>query len=371
MERGVPKAIWTLVSVTVGAGIIGLPYVMWKAGFLTGLLVIIFVSVLMIFINLYLGEVLLRTRIKHQIAGLANIYLGKFGKHVTMLFESLSIYGALTAYILGSGAALKAILGGDERLFSVVFFVLVALVIVFGINVFGYAEFILNPLKVLVVLILSLVLFKFVNFSNLTVFNVSNLLIPYGVAVFAFAGFSVIPEMNQEIRNKINLKKAIIFGGIITFVVYILFSLAVVGSVGGNVTEVSTTSLNLLGSKAFILANIFTIFAMTTAFVGLGFALKENYTLDYNTPNWVAWVLTILFPFLLFISNFGGFIFFLEITGTISLGFIFFLILLMHSKAKKLGDRKPEYELKDSLLIKGLIYLLIFVGILYMIYGFF
>src|SRR3989338_2364411 len=118
MKKDLVLPIWALISITVGAGIFGMPYVVQKAGLVTGLVVILFVAALMTLINLYLGEILLRTREKHQLSGLAERYLGKNGKIIMFLANALSIYGALTAYALGAGAALKALFGGSDFIYS-------------------------------------------------------------------------------------------------------------------------------------------------------------------------------------------------------------------------------------------------------------
>src|SRR3989344_9482968 len=109
MKKEMWVAVWTLISIIIGAGVIGLPYIIQKAGFLTGLLVIILVVLIMTLINFYLAEIVLRTKNKHQIPGLGGIYLGKFGKYFISTFYVLGIYGALTAYIIAAGQVLSAI----------------------------------------------------------------------------------------------------------------------------------------------------------------------------------------------------------------------------------------------------------------------
>ena len=178
MQKELLEGIWTILSITIGAGVIALPFVVAKAGFLTGVLVIIVLGLLMILVNLYLGEILLRTRIRHQISGLAEIYLGKIGKPFMMIFNALSLYGALVAYIIGAGASLHGIFGGNELIFSIIFFILLSIVIFFGINFFAKVEFILNPLKIIFLLVLVFSLVKTINFSYLANFDFYKLLIP-------------------------------------------------------------------------------------------------------------------------------------------------------------------------------------------------
>ena len=55
-------AITTLVGTIVGAGMLGIPYVVAKAGFLYGSLIIILIGLAFLFLNLFTGEVVLRTK---------------------------------------------------------------------------------------------------------------------------------------------------------------------------------------------------------------------------------------------------------------------------------------------------------------------
>lgn len=59
----------------IGAGILGIPYVVAKAGFLTGLLDLIIIGLAVLVLNLYVGEIMLRTKEDHQLTGYAEKYL--------------------------------------------------------------------------------------------------------------------------------------------------------------------------------------------------------------------------------------------------------------------------------------------------------
>lgn len=71
------SAVSTLVGTIIGAGILGIPYVVMQSGFGIGILNIITVYGMMILISLYTGEIVLRTKTHHQMIGYASIYLGK------------------------------------------------------------------------------------------------------------------------------------------------------------------------------------------------------------------------------------------------------------------------------------------------------
>ena len=114
---------------------------------------------------------------------------------------------------------------------------------------------------------------------------------------------------------------------------------------------------------------MFALFGMSTAFVVLGFALKENLTLDYGIKNFSAWLTVVIFPFLLVISGYFGFVKLIELTGAVAIGIMLLMIIIMHSKAKKIGNRTPESEMNDSLIIKLIVAMIISIGILYGIFG--
>src|SRR3989344_3411672 len=279
------------------------------------------------------------------------------------------IIGALTAYIIAAGQVLSAIFNfGNYFYFSLGFLIVLSAIIFFNLNIFQRAESILNPLKLIIITLLIIFLFPYVNFSNLLEFNFKNLLIPYGVIIFAFTGFSAIPEMAYELKNKINLRKAIIYAMLITFVIYSLFCLVMIGISGKDITQVATLSLENLGNFS-LFGNLFSLLALSTAFIGLGFSLKNSLILDYKLKNLFSWIFVIGIPAILFFLNLGNFILFLELSGAISIGVILISILIMHSKAKSIGKRKPEFQFKDNLFVKVLLFILVIIGIIYTLSG--
>jgi len=103
-------ATTTLIGTVVGAGILGIPYVIAQAGFLYGLILMLVLGGAYIFINLFVGEIILRTRKQHQLPGYVGKYLGPWGKKLMAFSVLVGSYGALTAYLIGEGATLHLIL---------------------------------------------------------------------------------------------------------------------------------------------------------------------------------------------------------------------------------------------------------------------
>ena len=77
-KHPVGVAAFTLIGGIVGAGVLGIPYTIAKAGFLYGFILIVVLGLVFLTINLFLGEVILRTKGNHQLTGYATKYLGSW-----------------------------------------------------------------------------------------------------------------------------------------------------------------------------------------------------------------------------------------------------------------------------------------------------
>src|SRR3989344_8630530 len=106
-------ALAVLVGTTIGAGFLGIPYVVSKSGFPIGFAYLVFVFAFLLLTKLYLGEVILRTNGNHQLSGYAEMYLGKAGKFLMFFAMIFGIYSALIAYLIGEGQSLSYIFLGN------------------------------------------------------------------------------------------------------------------------------------------------------------------------------------------------------------------------------------------------------------------
>lgn len=361
------EAIATLVGVVIGAGVLGVPYVVQQAGLWVGLLDIVMIGIAILFINLFLGEIVLRTKGNHQLTGYANKYLGKWGKALMAFSMIFGIYGAMIAYLIGEGKALTAIFGGTPLIWSLAYFAVVALIVHIGLKAVEESELFMSAAFIIVIVLICILAFGAIKIENLAGFDLTNIMVPYGVILFAFLGAVGIPEMKEElISNRKCLKKAIIIGSLIPLFVYLLFASVVVGASGSNITEVATIGLgSLLGEKMVILGNLFAIFAMATSFIALGLALQEMYNYDYKLSRKLSWALSCFVPLAAFLMlsffNMLSFVSVLGITGAVAGGLDGVLISMMFLKAKTAGDRKPEYVLNIN---KGWCVILAFLFIL-------
>ena len=374
-------AVATLVGTIIGAGVLGIPYAISQSGFIPGIIILIILGFAVLTINLCIGEVALRTRGRHQLPGYAEKYLGKWGKRIMSFSIIFGIYGALTAYFIGGGNVLADIFGltnwsfpflGFEfsaaLLFSICFFVILATLIYLGLKSVGNTEIIFGGIMLVIILIIIGWGFFHIDSGNLAGYNPTQLFFPYGVILFAFVGAAAVPEIKSICtNNKRLIKRAIILGSSIPLIIYGLFALVVIGATGTSTGQIATTTLgNVVGGKIMeLLGNLFAIFSMSTSFLALGLALLWVYDLDLHRSRNVAFLLTVSIPFLIGIAGITSFIQALAITGGIAGGIEGILIILMFWKAKKLGDRKPEYTINLPKILGVALMIMFALGILY------
>ena len=154
-------------------------------------------------------------------------------------------------------------------------------------------------------------------------------------------------------------------------IVYIIFALIVVGITGINTTDGAILGLaNVLGNKILILGSVLGILTMTTSFIAVAFALIEMYRFDYKLKNKTSSILTCFIPMIiamimihLHINN--AFFKILDITGTFGGSLEGILIVFIWWKAKKLGDRKPEYVLGKHAFLGSILMLMFVLGMVY------
>lgn len=362
-KEGYFEAIATLVGTVIGAGVLGVPYVIAKVGLLAGIIQIILIGSAILLTNLHLGEVILRTPGKHQLTGYAERYLGKWGRRIMTFSMVFGIYGALIAYIIGGGTVLSTIFGGNPLFFSLLFFIIFSIVVYIGLKLIKGVELYLGLAFLTIVLAIVGFSWNKMSLSNMTTFNPAMIFFPYGAILFAFMGAAALPEMKEIlIKERKRLKKAIIIGSLIPLFIYLIFAVVVVGVTGANTSEVATVGLGeVLGEKMVVFGNLFAFFAMATSFLTLGLALKEMYNYDYGLNKGISWALTCFVPLFIFLWGVTGFIRTISIAGSIAGGTGGVLIVLMFWKAKKKGKRKPEYTIFSKTRILGWILILIFI----------
>ena len=355
------QGIATLTGCVIGAGILGIPYVVQKAGFWTGMLALLIVGVAMLIVHVMVGDIAMASRKCSQLVGYAQEYLGKKGKFLMLASMVVGIYGAMAAYTLGVSASLAAVFGGSQLAWGILYYVIVSAVLLGGVSVLGKSELWMEAVKMVAFITIIVILFSSTHFStaNLQGFEYQKLFVPYGILVFAYLGTAAVPELCEEMRSCRRLaRRAIVIGSLIPIIAYSLFTIGVIGVTGRSTTEIATLGIaGLAGTNGAIVFHLFAILAMATSFIALAFALKEAYWKDVGMSHLNAWGLALTVPALLLSLGVHSFVRTLEITGSFAGGLAGVLIVIMH--AKSIGKRKILHFVLATLFIIGTLYQLL------------
>ena len=362
------KKFWatsfTLTGTIIGAGILGLPYVFSRSGFLIGLMWLLILGGIVMYTFLCLGETSLRTKDSHQLPWLAKRYLGRRYQWIMLFAVIFGIYTALIAYLIGESQSLSILFtnNSDNAIyFALGFWLIMAFFLKEGLKNLRKIETYGVLAIILIIIIILFWYYQDIDYGNLININLQNVFLPFGVVLFALMGFTSIPELEMVIKgSEKKFKKAIILGVLMPIIIYVVFSLIFVGVLGTDVPQVSTTGLG----KLVILLGIFT---MLTSYFILSLSLKDVFRLDFGFSRTLTFVLVSIVPLVIYLTMYKlqmlSFIKVIGIGGVISGGLTGILILFIAKNAKEMGDRKPEYEIPINWFIIGLLSLIFIFGI--------
>jgi len=369
MDKNFYSATAVLIGTIVGVGIFGIPYTVARSGFVLGLFFLAILGVVFLLLHLFYGEIVLRTLGKHRFVGYAQIYLGKWGKRLASFTSIFISYGALLAYMIVGGKFLETIFGGSEFNWSLIFFVVCSLAIFFGLRIIVKIELFMSLFLIIMVFLIFIKGWPVIDLDNLFTLDWKHFFLPYGVILWAIGGLVAIPEMKEIFKeNYKSFKKAIIVGTLLPVFLYTIFVLTVIGVTGVETSPEAIDGLvNSLGSSTIILGSIFGLLAVITSFLVIGLALKKIFWYDYGVNKHVSWILACLVPVAAYLLHWRDFIVVIGFLGAILGGLNGILLILIYQKAKKIGQRQPEYSLKIPSIVYYSIILVFGLGIIYQV----
>lgn len=347
-----------IVGTNIGAGVLALSYSSRNAGYLPLLVCLIITCIICTITMLYITETCLRTKGNHQLTGLTSRYLGKVGAWLIFLGVAANSYGALTAYMTGSGKILEAFFGemGLSRpMGSLIFFVPSIGVMYIGLAALGVAQKVisLGMMAVITILVFATFINVETDVQHLVVSNWSLVVPIFNLAVFIFGAQFLMPELvrgNLETVEK--LPKLVMIGMGLTFLIVAIIPASVIALVGlENVSEVATTAWgSKLGQWAFWSANCFALLAMLTSYWGLGGALFSNIFDHFklgpetNKPRRIMALSAVAIPpFLFTYSGIGNFVDALYFAGTFGGVLMGIIPMILLRRSRTSGDQNPSF----------------------------
>ncbi len=355
MEKDFLKGIYILTGTTIGVGFFSLPYILSQVGFLRMLFYFLFLGIVVFLIHQFFGELAILTPDFKRMPGFARIYLGKIGEKVAFFSAIFGIYGTLLAYLILGGNFLGNFFGIPQFFSILIYFFAGSTLVYFGTKAISKIEF-LDVLLFSLILILILIFGqKFLSLPQAATQN-PNFFLPYGPILFSLWGASVIPEVEEILTKKKNLKRVIFFSILISAIFYFVFSALVFA-----ISKEKTSEDAISGLKDFLppplikLLFLFGFATSFTSFVSLGLTLRKIFWYDFKIGKNTSFFFSCLPPLALYFLGFQKFLTTISFVGAICLGIEGILILAMYYKKFK-GKISP---FKTSLILALAVFLLV------------
>jgi len=358
--------IATLSGSIIGVGFLSLPYITAKVGIWLMLFYFVVLTLIVTFIHVILGKIALKTPDYKRWPGFVGFYFGGWAKKAILIPEILGSFGVLLAYLIVGSQFLNAIfspfIGGSLLMYVFIYFLVLSFAIYLGVKAISKFE-----LWSIILLLVSLILIFIKGFSQFDfegIFKVgesikfSNLLMPYGAILFSLWGTALIPEAEEMIQSrKQSLRKIIIIATIIPAVIYLLFTLLVLGITPSPTESALVGVKNVLGDGITSVILFIGVITTFTAFIAHGLFLKKMFIYDLGIKEKFSWMLVCLTPLILYLIGFTSFIHIVSFIGGVLLSVDGILILLMY---RKIGGKKIIIYPLMILFILGIIYSLIY-----------
>lgn len=363
------RAYMTMVGTVIGAGIFGVPYVYAKGGAGLGLAYTIGLGCFLTLVCLIFAETLLRTKQNVRLPGLAKIYLGKRFGGIAAVSSIIGLWAALLAYFILGGNFLAILFGGYVDLplavWRIIFYALAGLVVAAGLQSVGRAEFWATGALLATLVYFLARLVPHAAFSNLTLVDSGNALLPYGVILFALSGVNAIPTIHDLLKRRERaLFWVILIGSATAIFATAAFGLAVSGVTGVATSKDAITGLaGVLGPGVVKLGALFGLFAIATSFFSGGLYLRDIFKIDYRLGKTSSAAFALGVPVLAYFLGAADFIKVIGFAGVIFAAFDTALICLAFRAASRRHSRAPEFSLNAPNWVTGFIIALFAVGL--------
>lgn len=347
------QAISVLTATIVGAGVLALPYTIYYAGYWVGIVYLLVLGVVMMVLNMMLGEVILRTKKNLHIPELVKLYLGKKGYLLALFSFTILIYGGMAAYIRGFGDIMNFVLPSESFNWSIVFFTIGVYFVFKGLKVVSRWDSIFVTGMVLIVLTLWLrsIYTQSIDWNQFQIkpsSSFSDIFKPYGAVLFSYFGVIAIPHIKSILgKNSLSQMKTVIKLGVwIPILLYSIFVSLVIGVSGASVTPVAIISLGEnMGQQVLIITSVFAIIAMMSTYITMGLSMVDAYMSFGKINKNIAIILSTLPSMAVLLFDWAKFDTMIQYSGGIGVGILSILIVLTFWKAKVQGEVLPAYSL--------------------------
>jgi len=237
---------------------------------------------------------------------------------------------------------MPSFIGLSSLQYSLIFGLLLSYFVFRGLKLIAPIEVLTNSLFLLIIVFIFFFSLSKFTVPNINLINIKDVFLPYGVILFSFIGTSAIPEMNEILKNpddKKRTKKIIILATGIVFLLYVFFTVVVIGVSGLNTSSNTLDGLlPFLGKRIIFWGALAGVITIADSFLIIALYLRNTFVYDFKLNKTLASLISCGLPIILFLIGLRSFIGVIGFVGTIMGVIEGIIIMLLFKKAKKLGD---------------------------------
>jgi amino acid permease len=369
------KVAGIVAAATVGDGVFALPFVFYEAGWLLGIIYLAVLGAMVVLAHTVYFETLKKVGEKERLLGLARKYLGAGGFWTGFAAIVFGLILTLVAYLILGMNFIK--LGfphatpGAPLLF---FWAFVA------VTVFLNDTYIVELELAGITLTALLIVFVFVSawpdiwFGGLPAFGApANFFLPFGAVLFSLAGWtSIEPAYESEKRRaqgaigaegapantpiRKGVWRSLAMGSLIAAVLYIMFSVGILGTAGAFTPDTISGLANWATWKKDLVAALGLI-AVWTVSMPISREIRNSLERDLGWNKLVSRLIIVFLPLLFVLAGLTNFLVIVGLVGGFFLSTQYLLIISVGRRALALPPLKNFFlDLTAAAFIVAAIY---------------
>ena len=290
--------IMIFTGTEIGAGILALPIITAKLGFIISSIIMLSVWAVMTYTNFLIADISLSMPRGSSFVSISRKYLGLVGSCITWIVFLILMYCISIAYISAASSAFFSLFPFISQTFwAVIFVTFLGFIIITGIIIVDLINRILLAIKLFFLILVCLIFCKDISLQNLLVIPIDlkeTLCIAIPIITTSFTAHVIVPSLTEYLNKDAKmLFNVILYGSIIPLILYVFWLSSILGvlpldgpvsfmeSIFNNVDIKSANIgnvLDLLKEKkdttiAQMSVNIFTDISVMTSYLGVGLAL--------------------------------------------------------------------------------------------------
>lgn len=340
------EAVGIITGHGVGSGILAVPFLASRNNWQSFVLIIVLAYCINLLLHLMIAELSLNNDGAQFIKCFENeLFKGKLKKIATWTafgLLGLSVIANVSSFITGSAAVFASWFGLDERIGMVLYFILAAAVVFFGMKIVGICEkySVIAMAAVVAVLLIATLRSETFPLSGRFI-AASNVLALYSMVSFALSAVMSVPQVVKGLNgDRRGITKAIAGGTGINIAIIIVITLMTLIGAGSSISE-NGALVDLsarLGGWVSVVGYVFSLLALSTSFWANTLNMRDIISEQTGWNTRLSWLCASLPCLLIAVFRLQSFVGLARIAGIIQVLTGLGIILAYNRSRKRTGE---------------------------------